>query len=221
MRPLTLALHAFASLLSPPSCSACDAPVGLLAAFCPPCASTIAPPTASPGEVAIGAFGGALQDAVHRLKYGGRPDIAFALGHLLAQRCALVIDGVCVVVPVPLSVPRLRERGYNQAGLVAREIARALGCHLDVSTLLRARATTKLAQLGESERRSEIAGAFAIAAGQSVRGRRVLLVDDVRTTGATLDEASRVIEAAGGAVVGRAVLAVTPRHTLATRQAGG
>ncbi len=114
---------------------------------------------------------------------------------------------VDAVVPVPLHRRRLAERGFNQAVLLARPLARALGVPLLVGRLVRVRPTRPQVGLEADARRDNVRGAFAM------RGevpRRVLLVDDVRTTGATLGEAARVLAGSGGTEVRTLTLARAP-----------
>ena len=106
-----------------------------------------------------------------------------------------------LVVPVPLHVDRLRERGYNQAELIARPLARLLRLKLGASVLVRKVPRPSRLLLSRSERWKSVSGAYATQEGVRVDKLRVLLVDDVLTTGATLDACSRVLKKAGAAEV--------------------
>lgn len=156
-----------------------------------------------PWEQAVSAyaFRGLTREAVHRLKYQGDT----ALAPLFAR--AMVADwrrhsrgAVDVVVPVPLHWLRQLRRGYNQADLLARLVARQLGLPCE-SWLRRCRRSAQQAHLGREARQANIRGVFASACGARANGRRVLLVDDVLTTGATLGEAARVLLTAEAAAV--------------------
>jgi ComF family protein len=149
-------------------------------------------------------FEGVIRDAMHWLKYRGRAVVAKPLGDLMAvywRQHGLPVD---VVVPVPLHAARLRERGYNQAGLLAREMARQVGLPVDERTLIRQRATASQVDLDAKQRKENVLDAFHCS-GRCLLDKRVLLIDDVCTTGATL-EACAVALYEGGA---RKVCALT------------
>ena len=212
MSLLALALDLLAASLSPERCAACDAGVRRGRAFCPPCAATVVgPPVGDPRVAAVGLFGGALADAVRRLKYEDHPELARPLGDLLARAGARLAAGVDVIVPVPLASSRLAERGYNQAGLLASRAAARWGLPALARGLRRVRATSPLAKQGAHARKASIEGAFVALHPGPLRGQRVLLVDDVRTTGATLRAAEQALRAAGATVAGCAVVALTER----------
>lgn len=208
------ALRALLHLLAPPACAACDAPSRADATFCAGCEATLVPAERPPtndgpalDEVATGAYRGALAAAVRRFKYGGRPDLAGPLGARLA---AAVHDAglrADLVVPVPLHPRKLRERGYNQAALLAGAVARAAGTRVAARGLLRARDTAAQASLSRRGRLDNLADAFRVRSPGAIRGRRVLLVDDVATTGATLRACAAALLGAGAASVTAVVLA--------------
>jgi ComF family protein len=214
-----LALELGASFVAPPRCAACDAPVSIFAVFCAPCATLVEPADhSSAGLIAAFLYGGAIARAIVRMKYSNRPDLARPLGHLLlralephaaglrerANRCG---RGGTVVVPVPLHPTRLAERGYNQSALVARQVARGLGAAFCPRALGRSRETSQQTTLDRAERAVNVAGAFFVRAPEQARGRHFVLVDDVRTTGATLDACSGALRRAGAAGVVCAVVA--------------
>jgi len=146
-------------------------------------------------------YEGAVREAVHALKYNhlstlARPMAEVMAGYLEAE--ALPVD---LVVPVPLFGRRQRLRGYNQSALLAREVARLAGLPLGERGLTRRRDTPPQARSVDAEaRRRNVAGAFA-ADKRRVEGRRVLLIDDVMTTGATLDACAQALRQAGAASV--------------------
>jgi ComF family protein len=185
--------------LAPPACAACDAGLNRRSVLCATCADAVVAAGPS-GVVAFALYGGPIAVALRRLKYDDRPDLAGPLGHLLrraARGAGLRAD---VVVPVPLHPARLAERGYNQAALLAAAAARELDAPLEARALVRTRHTSQQARLDRAGRLQNVAGAFAARrGGAGVRGKRVVLVDDVATTGATL-EACRAALLDAGAV---------------------
>ena len=190
--------------LAPPACAACDAPVEANVAFCLPCAATVDRLPAARPFAAFG-FGGAVHAAVVRFKYGGRSDLARPLGSLLlgaAEAAGLSAD---LVVPVPLHPARLADRGFNQAALLARSVARSCGTFSPA--LRRIAVRQRQASLGRAERLENLEGAFV--AHPRVRGRSVIVVDDVWTTGATLGACEAALAAAGAAAVTPIALART------------
>jgi ComF family protein len=153
-------------------------------------------------------YGGPVRQAIHGLKYKRN----IALGEILSRRLITVLAqtawGVNMVIPVPLGIARLAERGYNQASLLARPVALGLGIPFCPQGLSRARETRSQVDLNSSERRVNVAGAFQARPGL-IRGKSVLLVDDVATTGATLDACASALVAGGAASVYALTLART------------
>lgn len=156
---------------------------------------------------AAGRFSGVLREQVHQFKYSQALWLKRDLADLL-QGCLQAHfqpESVDVVVPVPLHPVRQRERTYNQAALLARELAGRLGRRFDGQSLLRTHKTETQTALDAAHRRMNMLGAFSVARPDWVRQRCVLVVDDVMTTGATLNECARVLKKAGA----RTVWAVT------------
>lgn len=145
-------------------------------------------------------------ELLHRLKYGRDLAMAPILAGLLAD--AMPVRGEYeVVVPVPLHRARLRWRGFNQAVPLARAVAHRWRCPVDVLALARHRATPPQVGLPAAARRANVRDAFVLRRPAAVDRRRVLLIDDVMTTGATLDECSGVLLRAGARTVDALVLA--------------
>jgi ComF family protein len=149
-----------------------------------------------------------LDRLIQSLKYAHRLASADFLGKALAQLAAPLHPDL--IVPVPLSAARLAQRGFNQALELARPLARALGAPLEISRIRRCRDTTPQASLPWKERKSNIRHAFECEIDLS--GKTVLLVDDVMTTGATLDELARMLKTRGAARVENCVLARALKH---------
>ncbi|GAB4499804.1 MAG: ComF family protein [Anaerolineales bacterium] len=164
-----------------------------------------------------GAFAGPLQHALHRLKY--RRDLA--LGEILARHLIEQITHLNwqfdTVIPVPLSAKRLRERGYNQAALLALPVALALHRAYQPAALQRQRHTDSQVHLNFQQRQQNVSGAFH-ATPRSVRGKNILVIDDVATTSATLNACAHALLEAGanqvyGLTMARAVFKHQPANS--------
>ena len=143
-----------------------------------------------------GAYEGPLRQMIHLLKYEGMRPLARPLGSRLfglLQQAGLVD----LIVPVPLDRSRLRDRGFNQSELLAKELSRASGIAMDAALLRRSRRTETQTGLSHAQRRQNVQGAFVLRRPQSLSGKRVALVDDVITTGATASACAAVLKRAG------------------------
>ena len=140
-------------------------------------------------------YDGTARDLVHRLKYGDRLDLARAMARMMASAGQDLLGEADLVVPVPLHVLRLWHRRFNQAAILARAIAKNGGKPCDLHALARVKATRPQVGLTRRQRAENLQGAFRVkeAAKPRLQGRRVLLVDDVSTTGATGNAASRAL----------------------------
>jgi ComF family protein len=205
---------------SPPLCLTCgDAlpswrAISVSLARCPICRRR---PGAVDAGRSAGEYDGALRDIIHAFKYEGRRSLAIPLGHLMKDAGADLLTGAACVVPVPLHPWRRLRRGFNQASDLASRLDLPV-----VHALWRTRATLAQAGLSAAARRRNVRDALRMSPllGQSVRrslisGRAVVLVDDVRTTGATLDACARVLKQAGAREVRALTAARTPRHLTA------
>ena len=142
---------------------------------------------------AAGLHVGSLRAIVHALKYDGRRSLAAPLAALMRMAGSDLIQSCDAVVPVPLHPARRRERGFNQA----EDLANHMGLPV-VRALKRTRHTATQTALPAAERQANVAGAFvAVRQARDIRDRAVLLVDDVRTTGATLEACARTLREAG------------------------
>lgn len=158
---------------------------------------------------AFASYDGALRGLIHLLKYDRVVPAADALGALLAQAIAVSAGADPVLlIPVPLHRAKQRQRGFNQAELVCRAalkhpMVRASGASFRLLTqnLQRVRETGSQTGLTRHQRRANVRGAFVLRRPAEVKGRRVLIVDDVYTTGTTLSECARVLRRAGSAEI--------------------
>jgi ComF family protein len=203
-------------LLAPPRCAACGDDVRSRAVFCPPCAHTVERTHRRSddraGDHAPFLYGGALARAIVACKYGDRPDLARSLAHLLlTERDELHAQGFTCAVPVPLHAARLAERGYNVPALLLAPLARALSIPLVTRSIERVRATAQQVSLPREARWENVVGAFTVRprGGRVLAGARVLLLDDVYTTGATLSACAEALHQGGAAVVVTRALALS------------
>jgi ComF family protein len=150
----------------------------------------------------FGPYTGALRTAIHLLKFRSVKRLARPLGELLAE---LVLPPAELVVPVPLSLGSLRERGFNQTLLIARPLAKRRRLPLERGLLFKKKETPPQSSLSRSARLRNLRGTFAVK--EALDGERILLVDDVITTGATASECARALLRAGASEVCVAALA--------------
>jgi ComF family protein len=219
-------------MVLPPQCLACGAPTATDGSLCAACwsrlklierpycarlgmpfaydlgagalsAEAIADPPPFDRCRAVAVFDEVARGLVHALKYRDRPELARWMGGWMARAGAEVVATADVVVPVPLHRRRLWGRRFNQAALLAAEVARRADKPLAPATLVRVKATPRQVGLSAAERADNVRGAFRVGAADRpmVAGRRVLLVDDVYTTGATVRAATRALLRARAAEV--------------------
>jgi len=210
-----------------PFCPTCRAALtGDTQPTCPRCASTVGPFTHLDGGcprcrdsvfhfesvLRLGPYDGLLRELILRLKHAGGEGLAEVLGDLWAEHAGPRLRqlGADVVIPVPLHWWRRLSRGYNQSAALARSLAAALGLPCRPRWLRRVRATAKQTLQTPAARWDNVRGVFAARPHPELRGRTVLLVDDVLTTGGTASEAARALRAAGAARVVVAVLGHGP-----------
>ena len=231
-QPLQLALKQLHNKLMPGSCLLCgnDSNAQLLCPacvadlpalpqhLCPQCneqtthgercGACLKEPPAFTKASAIFRYEFPVDRIIHAFKYGHQLAVAdWAAGLISPYIKTAEID---LLIPMPLHPERLRERGFNQSGEIARRISNNKGLALDTNSLVRSRATSPQAELPMKERARNVRGAFECR--NNLSGKRVLLIDDVMTTGATLREAARIVKLHGATQVEVAVLARALKH---------
>lgn len=142
---------------------------------------------------------GTAKELVARFKYGERLDLARLMGRMMAQAGRDILADADFLVPVPMHPLRLWRRRYNQAALLAREVSGITGLPLEMDLLTRLRATRQQVGLRRNERRENLAGAFGVPEAKRARveGAHVVVIDDVRTTGSTLNACAHILRKAG------------------------
>ena len=221
-QPAARVLTALLDLLFPPRCvgcgrsgvwlcASCQAAVPRLEPpLCPRCGEPLSPggrcprggqhPLRLEGLRSAAWYDGPLRVAIHHHKYRGLRALTGPLAAILAEAWRRAPPPVDLLVPVPLHPRRVRERGFNQAALLARHLSRETGLRLDERSLCRARYTAPQVSLSAPERRANVEGAF-VCQGTALAGRRVCLIDDLCTTGATLEACAAALRQAGAGAV--------------------
>jgi ComF family protein len=213
-----------------PVCAACGERVPVRGAFAGDgrelCARCSQAEPAFTRAAAYGSYDAGMRELIHLLKYEHVHPAANLLGRMLAEVIADLSDaftGVPVVIPVPLHVSKYRQRGFNQSETIARAALKLHPAGLDlksnVSALVRQKNTGSQTGLTPAQRRENMRGAFAVVRPDDVRGRDILLVDDVMTTGTTASECARVLRRAGAervfvATVARVLMPEAARVTV-------
>lgn len=201
----TLCYRCFGAIrfTSVPACSCCGHPFEYAAgddALCGSCLESL--PVYQKGWSCFG-YDEHTRFLLTRLKFRDRTDLAPLIARLMVAHGASVIEGMDLVVPVPLHRRRLLKRRYNQSLLLARQVAKAKAIPLLPDALVRLRHTAPQTGLSRAERQTNVARAFSVAAQHEARisGKKILLVDDVMTTGATLSACAKALQKAGAGAV--------------------
>lgn len=214
---------------SEPFCPACLKTLELVSEpYCPTCGnpySTEGPAPHLCGDClsgvhlfdrarATGFYQGLLREVVHRFKYGGQTFLARPLARMLAASGKELtrLHNIDLIVPVPLHPKRLRRRGFNQASLLARHLGSALKISVDYASLKRSRWTEPQTGLSRWQRAVNVKGAFDLTRPEKIEAKSILLVDDVFTTGETVNQCVRALKKDGGA---KEVVVLTVARTVA------
>ncbi len=148
---------------------------------------------------ALGAYEGSLQEAIHRWKYEGKTYLTPFFAEWMAEglNCYWDLNALDLLIPVPLHRKRLRERGFNQVLLLVKEISSRTGIPYRKTILQKKKPTIPQVTLSGLERERELRGAFHVIGREELKGKSVLLIDDVYTTGATVNECSKMLRRGG------------------------
>lgn len=204
--------------VAPPVCLHCGLPFPGLSQdrpnYCGRCLSN--PPPYSKARYAV-LYEGGLRKGLLRFKYGGALYVSPTLAAILtdAFQASFVAEEFDTIIPVPIHRKRLLDRGFNQALILAKRLSGTIGIPVDAASFVKTRDTAPQVGLSRSERERNVRGSFGVSRPAVIRAKRILLLDDVATTGTTISEASRTLAASGASRVEVLVLAVR------TSQAGG
>ncbi|HAS53124.1 MAG: hypothetical protein A2X56_11560 [Nitrospirae bacterium GWC2_57_13] len=200
------------SPISGPLCPRCGKPFGSPEALSHSpdheCLSCRRHPPRVDQSLSVGEFEGSLREAIHQFKYRPCRSLGGPLAEWMADRVRLT-QHPDLVMPVPLHRKRLRQRGFNQSLLLAHGLSERFAIPLSFDNLLRNRFTRPQVELSGEERFRNVSGAFALQRPAEVEGTQVLLIDDVYTTGATLNECAQMLKDAGASSVNALTLART------------
>ena len=221
--------EAFLRLFFPSVCALCDQLLELNErGLCQPCKSNLQKCRLSPSEEriripssstlegwALFRYEGSVKDLFHHIKFQKRRDLVNLfdedLSDFLKHR-QIELSSYDYLIPIPLDRRRQVEREYNQSSLLAEKIAKIIGFKFEPRGLIKKRSTSSQSLLGREARRINLSGVFKVAHPERLQGRAVLLVDDIFTTGATIEEARRTLKAAGAQRIGYLTLARTLSH---------
>jgi ComF family protein len=197
------------SFIAEPCCPGCGMPFAMPVPGGLVCAACLQQPPRFDRARSVFAYGGGGRDLVLRFKRGDRTDLAPGLAMLMKTAAAALLADCDLILPVPLHRRRLWQRRFNQSALLAQQLSRLSGRPARLDLLERPKPTRSLGRLNRTERRRVLAGAIRLADGAdtAIRGRRVLLVDDVFTTGATVSACCRILRQGGAAAVDVVTLA--------------
>ena len=157
----------------------------------------------------VAGFETVIMDTIHKFKYGRSISLGNVLGSFMADFSFPNFDfsEYSLLIPVPLHIKRLRERGFNQSLLLAKELGKKYKLPVNFSLLKRCKFTLTQTGLNKSEREKNIKGAFAVADKKKIAGENIILIDDVYTTGATINECAQILLKAGAQKVAALTLA--------------
>lgn len=205
-------------ILFPTRCPVCGGFIGFEESFCDKCRDKLMPfcgdfiVEGADGFCAAYEYDGNIAPAVILLKNGVCGNAAYALGEALADVISKSEEllNADYLVPVPLSKDKLRERGYNQASLIAEETGKRLGLTVQKGLIKKNRTTKEQKSLSAHERKINLSGAFSAVNPDLIKGKNILIIDDVCTTGSTLSELSGLLKRNGAAKVYCAACCKTP-----------
>lgn len=152
-----------------------------------------------------------MRELIHALKYRRVRALDLILGDMLlgyVHKFGIILPRGAMLIPIPLHPGRQRTRGFNQAELIAQRLGECLGLSVEAEVLRKVKKTTPQVELSAEERRKNVVNTFAVSNTSLIMGKTIFLLDDVKTTGATLEEAARVLKEAGV----KRIWAITAAH---------
>ncbi len=185
------------TFITAPQCARCGMPFGHDLGSGAECGGCLGEPPRFTTARAAFAYGGPARAILLALKHGDRLYLAATMAPHMARAAGPLLSPAALLVPVPLHRWRLWRRGFNQAALLAQSLAKLSGAAVDLTVLARVRATPSSAGMGRAARAANVRGAFRVVDASRIKGRDIILIDDVLTTGATADACARHLNRAG------------------------
>jgi len=192
------------SLIIPPYCARCGIPFSDIQGHTPHRCQVCLDPSLPDIRIrSIGVFSGPIRACILKFKYQGDIVMGDSLAQLMVTRFPLffTVPEYDCILPVPLHLDRLREREFNQSALLAKPLAQLLSLPMDLTSVQRVRNTTPQSMLGEKDRRKNVKGVYRVVRPDRIKGKHIMIVDDVCTTGATIEEIAVVLLEKGAARV--------------------
>lgn len=181
-------------LIDSNTCKKCGRPISLIDDYCSDCKDKT---SYFDRGMALLKYEGILHSSMYRLKYGNRKDVGYQLGRLIGVTYKQAIESLQIerLIPIPLHKDRYKNRGYNQATLIAKGIANVLDIPIDINLLKRTKNTKPQSGLGIRERQNNLKTAFQLT--KEIECHRVMLIDDIYTTGSTINTCAHILKEAG------------------------
>ena len=166
------------------------------------------------GVVCVGRYSDSLKNSLKRFKFSNKPSYYRALGKLLALKVknTILLDQIDMIIPVPLHRNKQKQRGYNQAELIGKYVAKQLAIPLEANILLKTSESRSQSLLSRSERLYNVENVFNVVKTETIYDRNILIIDDIVTTGSTLNQCSKALKQGGASSVVAAVIATTRNY---------
>jgi len=164
--------------------------------------------------VCVGKYSDSLKNSLKRFKFSNKPSYYRAFGKLLALKVqnTIQVDQIDMIIPVPLHRSRQKQRGYNQAELIGEYAAKQLGIPLEANILVKASESKSQSVLSRNERLSNVEGLFKVVNAEAIYNKNILIIDDIVTTGSTVNQCSRALKQAGAGSIIAGVIATTRNY---------
>ncbi len=167
------------------------------------------------GMICVGRYSDSLKASLKRFKFSNKPSYYRAFGKLLALKVQNIeqLANFDIIIPIPLHKTKYKQRGYNQAELIAKSVARILNVPYSTDILIKSSETKSQSSLARNERLSNVEDSFRVINEKFIYNKKVLLIDDIITTGSTINQCSKVLKKAGAGYIVAGVIATTRKNS--------